>query len=142
MIILTNLYTVNCNCIFLVMASPGLNPLQTEQLSHCMLHIATTVQRASQHEQFTKSDSCKFAKGHKASLAFQLSELLLLLLLLLCLLCPSREVLVYRLTFFFNYRLTTFAKNRIISAALSGQNKDLKWRVAKGDGEEGAGKKT
>lgn len=114
-------------------------PLQTEQLSHCMLRVATTAQHASQHEQFTKSDNCKFAKGHKVSLAFQLSELLLLLLLRL--LFSSREVLVYRLTFVFNYVLTAFAKNRIISATLCGQRKNLKWEVAKGEGEEEAGKK-
>lgn len=49
-------------------------PLQTERLSHCMLHIISTGQYGSLREQFTKSDVCKFAKGHKVSHAFQLSE--------------------------------------------------------------------
>lgn len=49
------------------------------------------------------------------------------------LLCPSAGISVYTFTFFFNYGLTLFAKNRSISGTLSGQSKDLKWRAANRD---------
>lgn len=39
-----------------------------EQLSHCLLHVATTAQHGSQ-------DFCKFAKGHQVSLELKLREL-------------------------------------------------------------------